>query len=934
MSHTPNHSVYWAVPIAIFLVALASYAPALNNDAPFVLDDHHTIVDRKETRSPVDLKRIWKGTLSEEDYYRPMLYTGLALNLWLQGDNKTNPDEKPQILGLRFINLLLHAGTWILVFSIVLRLLDAGRGRSTTTTLAAGVVAVIGAALPACSQAVLYISARSSLQMTFFVVLAFRLYMSVRMPRSVITERQLVIRYSGMLLALAAAILTKEAAAVTPVIFLVFELMRSRFEQKITVISSEPEPEPVEKPEKSEQAPSGDSDESPTVGAQHAVPLQSDAEPAGDDKTDGEREELTGLSDPGKKTEQLKAAGGLFAAALALSPAFFISGAILALQAYLYFSIERHGAPMLPYSPWQYFLTEIPVIARYIQLYIIPIGLSIHHVVPVVKSISPGVIAAGVFLLLLLCGGFVLVWKRPVAAFGIFWFFLAFVPTSSFFPIWDPMFEHRMYFPAVGFLIAVVPAVFYGIRAYEMRSTGRESLTSVVLPSMVFGLLAFILIVVTALRAYDWSSEKRFWKATEKAEPKSYYAKTGLARVAMARANENNDNPKVRQQALDESLKYIEESRDIWAEYLGEERWNRKLYIKAVVEYAKALRRTGNNSGALMVLQRAEQHRGDERVPEVLYQKGAILREITKDIKDPKKKKNNYLIVLNAFDRYLNMRGKDRNAHLEFIRTFRDLEDYENMEVAVNDALRVPELRKNRNFLFLRTEALIHLKRFAEAEETFRDTLASGEIKDTLEWAYKYKYGLMLWRAGQYESALNISWELTQLTQQLEESGTDPDIGTKKFMELMLKAKIKSSLAGKDHQKLDEVIELVKKALEIDPKSTDAYNGLIDAYFRKKDYPKMRESLLVYKDILKNEPEMRDELIKTYRALSAIAAEHYGKYEEAERWLLRALEEKPDDEALKNSLNLIKAKAEAAKNPPPKQPEKKKENPEKNAPRK
>ena len=43
-------------------------------------------------------------------------------------------------------------------------------------------------------------------------------------------------------------------------------------------------------------------------------------------------------------------------------------------------------------------------------------------------------------------------WRRryPVFAFAILWFFLTLAPTSSFMPIQDVIFEHRLYLLAVG----------------------------------------------------------------------------------------------------------------------------------------------------------------------------------------------------------------------------------------------------------------------------------------------------------------------------------------------------------------------------------------------------------------------------------------------------------------------------------------------------
>src|SRR2546426_5200767 len=75
-------------------------------------------------------------------------------------------------------------------------------------------------------------------------------------------------------------------------------------------------------------------------------------------------------------------------------------------------------------SSWHYFLTQLRVIARYVQLVFVPVGLNLDYDFrPSTSPLEPAVIASFIFL----CGLVVLGWtlrrRAPVFAFSIFLFF-------------------------------------------------------------------------------------------------------------------------------------------------------------------------------------------------------------------------------------------------------------------------------------------------------------------------------------------------------------------------------------------------------------------------------------------------------------------------------------------------------------------------------
>jgi tetratricopeptide (TPR) repeat protein len=102
-------------------------------------------------------------------------------------------------------------------------------------------------------------------------------------------------------------------------------------------------------------------------------------------------------------------------------------------------------------SPWRYFLTETRVIVHYIQLLIFPVGQNLDYDFRSSVSIFEPTVLLSLALLATIVGA-AFYWRRshPIVAFSILWFFLTLGPTSSFAPIQDVIFEHRLYLPLVG----------------------------------------------------------------------------------------------------------------------------------------------------------------------------------------------------------------------------------------------------------------------------------------------------------------------------------------------------------------------------------------------------------------------------------------------------------------------------------------------------
>ncbi len=118
--------------------------------------------------------------------------------------------------------------------------------------------------------------------------------------------------------------------------------------------------------------------------------------------------------------------------------------------------------------------------------------------------------------------------KNPLISFGIFWYFIALLPTSSIVSLQDVMAEHRAYLPSIGFFLTMgmLIAKFCESRAGELsfRFSSLRMMGTLILILMIFSL-------GTIKRNPVWGSNIKLWKdATKKAPLKDrVHANLGLA---------------------------------------------------------------------------------------------------------------------------------------------------------------------------------------------------------------------------------------------------------------------------------------------------------------------------------------------------------------------------------------------------------------------
>jgi tetratricopeptide (TPR) repeat protein len=214
----------------------------------------------------------------------------------------------------------------------------------------------------------------------------------------------------------------------------------------------------------------------------------------------------------------------------AAAPLFALSLAS-ALREFRSFAGSDHAGFGVPgVSPLRYLATQLQVIPTYLGLAVWPSGQSVDRDFPLSSGAGDPRTVAGALFLVLVAAATVASLRRvgrangdvaapaKAACFGILFFFLALVPTSSVVPLADPFAEHRVYLPLLGLATALAAGGTWGVRRLTAR--GR------ILAAVIAGVALLALGIATARRAAVWTSHVALW--TDAAEKSPHKARCHL----------------------------------------------------------------------------------------------------------------------------------------------------------------------------------------------------------------------------------------------------------------------------------------------------------------------------------------------------------------------------------------------------------------------
>ena len=206
---------------------------------------------------------------------------------------------------------------------------------------------------------------------------------------------------------------------------------------------------------------------------------------------------------PGQEsTEARSLASRLKSAFRATAPAF-VAGVAL-----FWFVEKRMAPPTLNYGGGDriaYAQTQLWVWLHYLRLFVLPVGLSADTdltLIPVwydTRVLAGACALAALAWVALRCAKIPRAW--PVT-FGLAWFAIGLLPTSSVIPLAEPLNEHRVFLPYIGLVLAAV----WGGR---LLLAGRVRNTSAIVAICLVVLVGFA--IGTHIRNRAWLTNEGLW---------------------------------------------------------------------------------------------------------------------------------------------------------------------------------------------------------------------------------------------------------------------------------------------------------------------------------------------------------------------------------------------------------------------------------------
>jgi protein O-mannosyl-transferase len=191
------------------------------------------------------------------------------------------------------------------------------------------------------------------------------------------------------------------------------------------------------------------------------------------------------------------------------------------------------------YTPLEYAAVEVGVVCHYLWLSVWPAKLSVFTDWPKARGLAdvlPPAILLGAIL-----AAAVFAWRRGGRgyAFLAIWFFAILAPTSSFIPVDDAIFEHRMYLPLMAVVVLAVVGLHQAGRAVLKRAgaSPERRRACVMGGACLAGALAIVLAVCTGQRNLVYRSDETLWKDVLDKQPDNARAMTNYGHILLDRKN-------------------------------------------------------------------------------------------------------------------------------------------------------------------------------------------------------------------------------------------------------------------------------------------------------------------------------------------------------------------------------------------------------------
>ncbi len=135
-------------------------------------------------------------------------------------------------------------------------------------------------------------------------------------------------------------------------------------------------------------------------------------------------------------------------------------------------------------TPLDYARNQPAVILHYIKLCFVPANQCLDYAWPI-RSIKETAVSIAIVMVLLALA-IILAWRRHPLGFFLVSFFVVLAPTSSFLPILDLCYEHRMYLPLAAIVVPSVALLFQASTTFKSGIGLASSICGVALLVLVF----------------------------------------------------------------------------------------------------------------------------------------------------------------------------------------------------------------------------------------------------------------------------------------------------------------------------------------------------------------------------------------------------------------------------------------------------------------
>jgi tetratricopeptide (TPR) repeat protein len=207
-------------------------------------------------------------------------------------------------------------------------------------------------------------------------------------------------------------------------------------------------------------------------------------------------------------------------------------------------------------SRLDYLITQLWVVTHYLGNFILPVRLSADPDIEIITQLFDPRVLFGLFVVI---GLLVAAWlsartreTRPIA-FGILWFFIALLPTSSLVPLYQMANDHRTFFPYIGLVMATTWA------AGLLFTMLRRKVDPLVLTWGV-GVLILLLLGGHAFGTYRrnevWGSKEALWHDVTLKSPRNGRGLMNYGLVLMEQGKH------------EEALNYYQRAQVLWPRFL------------------------------------------------------------------------------------------------------------------------------------------------------------------------------------------------------------------------------------------------------------------------------------------------------------------------------------------------------------------------------